>query len=141
VRCRRLAPRRFVLAEWNYCLENTLAETSIEFLFNIRRVTAAFVAALRERHPLSEARAVARDWMSLDKGQLTCNAVERQECFLDVNTWIALLELSGYEVLRPHQDLLLHAPGATLGEADLYVATSHYANAVPIALVQASSGQ
>jgi hypothetical protein len=39
----RLAPARLVIAEWNYCLENVLAETSREFVFNVRSVAAAMV--------------------------------------------------------------------------------------------------
>ncbi|MBI4390614.1 MAG: class I SAM-dependent methyltransferase, partial [candidate division NC10 bacterium] len=46
---RALAPMRFVLVEWNYCLENVLPETTAEFLFNVRRVAAAMVAVLREQ--------------------------------------------------------------------------------------------
>jgi hypothetical protein len=119
---RRLAPRCFVLAEWNYCLENVLPETSVEFLFNIRRATAAMVAALRAHYPLSEARAVARTWLSVAGGQLTCAASDRQECFLDIATWTALLELCGFAVSAP-------------------VATSRYANGTPIALVTCTLAQ
>lgn len=119
---RRLAPRCFVLAEWNYCLENVLPETSVEFLFNIRRASAAMAAAVREQYPLSEARAAVRTWLSVAGGQLTCAASDRQECFLDIATWTALLEQSGFVVSAP-------------------VATSRFANGTPIALVTCTLDQ
>lgn len=137
---RRLAPRRFVVAEWNYCLENVLPETSLEFLFNIRRVTAGMVDALREQYPLSEARAVARDWLSQAGGQLTCAAAERQECFLDVTTWRALLEGTGFAVTAPAPTLLRYAEGGQASIEDRYVATARYAKAAPIALIEAACG-
>lgn len=136
---RRLAPARFVLAEWNYCLENTLPETSVEFIYNTRRFLSAMVAALRERHHHAEARAVARDWLSMAGGQLTCPAPRRQECFLDATTWIALLERAGFAVAPPRQELPAHAdPAGSAWIDDSYVATSRYANGCPVALIEAS---
>lgn len=97
---RAVTPRCFVLVEWNYCLENLLPETSVEFLFHVRRVAAAMVAALREQYPVTEAREVVRGWLTQAGGQLTCPAPQRQECFLDAASWKGLLEASGF-VLRP----------------------------------------
>ena len=137
---RRLAPRRFALAEWNYCLENVLPETSVEFLLNIRRATTGMVAALRERLPLGEARAVAGDWMSMAGGQLTGPAAGRQECFLDATTWRALLERCGFAVTAPGEALLGYAQDAAAVRVEgWYVATSRYAGAAPIALIEASA--
>jgi hypothetical protein len=136
----RFAPRRLVLAEWNYLLENVLPETSVEFLFNIRRVVAAMVAALRERHPLVQARAVARDWMSQAAGQLTCAAMDRQECFLDAPVWKLLLEHCGFDVIPWDPSRLAHAASrdhASVAKGGWYVATSRYTAATPIALLQA----
>lgn len=137
---RRLSPGLLVIAEWNYCLENLMPETSTEFVFNIRRVAAAMVAALRERHPLQEARAVVRDWLSQAGGQLTCAADRRQECFLDVASWRALLEHSGFKVV-PVEDAWLdhaeHARQAAIASEGWYIETSRYASGVPIALLAA----
>lgn len=96
---RRLAPARLVIAEWNYCLENVLAETSTEFVFNVRSVAAEMISALRKRYTVDESRAVVRDWLSQGTGQLTCPADRRQECFLEVQTWHALLEHSGFDII------------------------------------------
>jgi hypothetical protein len=52
---RRTAPGRLVIAEWNYCLENVLAETSTEFVFGVRQAAAAFVDALRLKYTVAEA--------------------------------------------------------------------------------------
>lgn len=95
---RRFAPRHLVIAEWNYCLENTLAQTTVEFFFNIRRFLTDMVDALHTAHSHSEARAVAKDWMSMAAGQLTCPAAQRQECFLDASTWTKLLDHAGFLV-------------------------------------------
>ncbi|MBI2081318.1 MAG: class I SAM-dependent methyltransferase [candidate division NC10 bacterium] len=103
---RALAPMRFVLVEWNYCLENVLPETTAEFLFNVRRVAAAMVAVLREQHPVAEAREVVRGWLTQAGGQLTCPAAQRQECFLDAASWKALLEVSGFTLRPPDPNLL-----------------------------------
>lgn len=138
---RDLAPSRFVLSEWNYCLENVLPETSVEFLFNVRRVTAAMVAALREKFPVGEARAVVRDWLSMAGGQLTCSAAERQECFLDATTWKALLERSDFEVIAPERAILQYADGgrpAAIGPDGWFVASSRYANSSPNVLIEAA---
>lgn len=138
---RDLAPRRFVLSEWNYCLENVLPETSVEFLFNIRRVTAAMVAALREKFPVSEARAVVRDWLSMAGGQLTCPAAERQECFLDAATWKVLLERSDFDVIAPEPAILQYADGESpvaIGAGGWSIASSRYANAIPNVLIEAA---
>lgn len=138
---RNLAPSRFVLSEWNYCLENVLPETSVEFLCNVRRVTAAMVAALREKFPVGEARAVVRDWLSMAGGQLTCPAAERQECFLDATTWKALLERSDFEVIAPAPAILRYADGerpAAIGPGGWFVASSRYANSSPNVLIEAA---
>lgn len=138
---RDLAPSRFVLAEWNYCLENVLPETSVEFLFNVRRVAAAMVAALREKFPISEARAVVRDWLSMAGGQLTCPAADRQECFLDAATWKVLLERSDFDVIAPELALLQYADGESpvaIGADGWSIASSRYANATPNVLIEAT---
>jgi SAM-dependent methyltransferase len=61
---RRIAPGHLLIAEWNYCLENTLPETSLEFILNARHAASDSVAALTERHTHQEARHVVRDWLS-----------------------------------------------------------------------------
>jgi ubiquinone/menaquinone biosynthesis C-methylase UbiE len=135
---RRIAPARFVIAEWNYCLENVLPETSVEFVFNVRRVAAAMVASLAEDYSLEQGRAAVRDWLSQGAGQLTCPSEERQECFLDVGTWKALLEHSGFDVVSPEQRWLEHAAEpsqAAIADEGWYVRTSNYAGATPIALL------
>jgi hypothetical protein len=139
---RALSPRQLVIAEWNYCLENVLPETSTEFVFNVRSAAAAMVAALIEPHPLHEARASVNDWLSQAGGQLSCPAAQRQECFLDITTWKALLEHVGFEVVRPHETLLAHADDhdhAAIGEGGWYVESSRYAGSVPIAVILAAS--
>jgi hypothetical protein len=98
---RRLRPGRFVIAEWDFCLENVLPSTSVRFLWGVRRVVAAMVGAVRELYPLEEGRKVAHNWLSLAGGQLTSPASERQECFLEVATWKALLARSGFELTSP----------------------------------------
>ena len=138
---RRLSPGLLVIAEWNYCLENVLPETSTEFVFNIRRVAAAMVSALRERHPLEEARAVVGDWLSQAGGQLTCPADQRQECFLDVASWRELLEHSGFKVVPVEGAWLDHAEyarHATIAPDGWYIETSRYASGVPITLLAAA---
>lgn len=137
---RRTAPRRLVLAEWDYFLENVLAPTSTEFLFNVRQVGAAMVAALRYGGPLEEARAVVRDWLSQGEGQLTCPSERRQECFLPVTGWRALLDHTGFEVLgaEPAWPAAAEPAYARVAPAGWYVQTSDYAGASPIALLVAA---
>jgi GRAS domain family len=138
---RRIRPGRLALAEWNYCLENLLPPTSTEFLFNVRRVAAAMVAALRERYPIQEARAVVRDWLSQGTGQLTCPADQRQECFLDIASWKALLEQSGFTVLAADGRWLEHAAAprhADIAPEGWYLKTSDPAGETPIAVVVAT---
>jgi len=138
---RRIEPVRLVIAEWNYCLENVLAETSTEFVFNVRRVAAAMVAALRERYTIEESRAVVRDWLSQGAGQLTCAADQRQECFLDITAWKALLEHSGFGVLPVDRRWLAHAAEprqAAVAEEGWYMRTSGHAGVTPVALLVAS---
>jgi hypothetical protein len=138
---RRLAPRRLVLAEWNYCLENVLAPTCTEYVFNVRAVAAAMVAALRPHHSVAESRAVVRDWLSQGDGQLTCASSRRQECFLDVTTWKALLDRCDFDVLPSQAGWLTHASEsghAAIGEGGWYVRTADYGGAAPIALMVAT---
>jgi GRAS domain family len=138
---RRLAPARLVIAEWNYCLENLLAETSTEFVFNVRSVAAAIVASLRERYTVEEARAIVRDWLSQGRGQLTCASEQRQECFLQVTTWRVLLQQCGFDVHPIDHAWLSHATypeHATVAEDGSHIETSHYAGAAPIALLVAT---
>jgi ubiquinone/menaquinone biosynthesis C-methylase UbiE len=138
---RRVEPGRLAVAEWNYCLENVLAETSTEFVFNVRRVAAAMVAALRERYTIEESRAVVGDWLSQGAGQLTCPAEQRQECFLDITAWKALLEHCDFEVLPAEERWLAHAAEpreAAVAEEGWYVRTSNHAGATPIAVLAAS---
>jgi hypothetical protein len=136
---RRLEPARLVISEWNFCLENVLSETSTEFVFNVRSASAAMIAALRERHTIDEARAFVRDWLSQGDGQLTCPAGERQECFLPVAGWQALLEHCGFDV-EPADPAWLsyatHPEDATV--AGSHIETSHHAGAAPIALLAAT---
>jgi SAM-dependent methyltransferase len=137
----RIGARKLVIAEWNYCLENVLAETSTEFVFNARSAAAAMVAALRERYTVEEARAVVRDWLSQGEGQLTCAREHRQECFLDITTWKALLEATKFKLCpidRPWLEYAADRSHATIADAGWYVKTSDYAGATPIALVVAS---
>jgi hypothetical protein len=139
---RRAAPRRLVIAEWNYFLENVLAETSTEFVFNARQVAAGMVAALRERYPIDESRAVVRDWLTQAEGQLTCPPEQRQECFLDVASWRALLEHRGWQVPPVDPSWLTHAAEpahARVAGEGWYVWTSDYAGATPIALLVATA--
>jgi len=138
---RRLAPARLVIAEWNYCLENVLAETSTEFVFNVRSVAAAMVASLRERYTVEDARAVVRDWLSQGPGQLTCASKQRQECFLQVTSWKALLHHCDFDVHPIDHAWLSHATDpkhATVAEDGSHIETSHYAGAAPIALLVAT---
>jgi hypothetical protein len=135
---RALSPRRLVLAEWNYRLENTLPETSTRFVFGARSAAAAIVSALTGRHSLAEARAVVRDWLSQGGGQLTVPAAERQECFLDAPAWRTLLEHTGFTILAPGQSLLAHAQHANPARVHhdgCWIETSRYAGMVPIALL------
>lgn len=138
---RRVDPARLAIAEWNYCLENVLAETSTEFVFNVRRVAAAMVAALRERYTIEESRAVVRDWLSQGTGQLTCPAEQRQECFLDITAWKALLEHCDFKILPADRRWLAHAADprqAAVAEEGWYVKTSNHAGTTPIAVLVAS---
>jgi hypothetical protein len=138
---RRLAPARLVIAEWNYCLENVLPATSTEFVFNMRSVAAAMVASLRERYAVEEARTVVRDWLSQGAGQLTCTSAHRQECFLPIASWRALLLHCDFDVCPIDQAWLAHAADpehATVAEGGWHVETSHYGGAAPIVLLVAA---
>jgi hypothetical protein len=140
---RRLAPGHLLLAEWNYCLENTLAETRVEFLLNVRHASADFVSALMERYPHDEARAVVRDWLSQAGGQLTCPAQARQECFLHVATWRALLEQTGFRTAPVEERWLAYAQSgdrASVEDGATWIATSRYGGWPPIALLHAVPG-
>jgi SAM-dependent methyltransferase len=137
---RRLAPSHLILAEWNYCMENVLPTESVEFLLNVRGASAAFVAALAERYSHAEARAVVRDWLSQGGGQLTCPAEARQECFLHVASWKALLERSGFSVAPIEERWLAYAEGAdhaTVADDRTWIATTRYGGWAPIALIHA----
>lgn len=136
---RAVAPRCFVLVEWNYCLENVLPETSVEFLFQVRRVAAAMVAALRGQYPVAEAREVVRGWLTQAGGQLTCPAAQRQECFLDAASWKALLEASGFGLRPPAPSLLKyteHRDWAGPGTEPWYLAAYQDQGAAPITLLE-----
>jgi hypothetical protein len=138
---RRVAPAHLLVGEWNYCLENTLAETSVEFLLNVRHASADFVSALTERFTHDEARAVVRDWLSQAGGQLTCSAARRQECFLPVSSWKALLEHAGFGVAPVEERWLTHAEHgdrASIEDNATWIATSRYAGWPPIALLHAT---
>jgi SAM-dependent methyltransferase len=140
---RRVSPRHLVIAEWNYCLENTLAETSVEFLLNVRRASADFVSALTERYPHDEARAVVRDWLSQGGGQITCPAERRQECFLHVASWRALLEQTGFRTAPVEERWLAYADNgdrASVEDGATWIATSRYGGWPPIALLHAVPG-
>jgi hypothetical protein len=137
---RRVAPAHLVIAEWNYCLENTLPETSVEFLFNVRSASAGFVSALTERYPHDEARAVVRDWLSQGGGQITCPAEARQECFLHVASWRALLEQSGFRTAPVAERWLAYAEygdRASVEDDGTWIATSGDGGWPPIALLHA----
>ena len=99
------------------------------------------VAALRERYPIEESRAVVRDWLSQGAGPLTCPRKQRQECFLDVTTWKALLEACEFSVPSVDRRVTQHATDpahATIAEEGWYVKTSSNAGATPIGLLVAS---
>jgi SAM-dependent methyltransferase len=135
-----IAPRHVLIAEWNYCLENTLSEKSVEFLLGARHAAADFVAALTERYSFEEARQVVRDWLAQHGGQLTCPAGHRQECFLHVTSWQALLEESGFDLAPCDESWLAHAEHgdrASLEDDAMWIATSVYSGWSPIALVHA----
>jgi SAM-dependent methyltransferase len=137
---RRVAPAHLLVGEWNYCLENTLPETSVEFLLNVRHASADFVSALTERFTHDEARAVVRDWLSQAGGQLTCSAAQRQECFLHVASWQALLEHAGFGVAPVEERWLAHAEHgdrASIEDSATWIATTRYAGWPPIALLHA----
>jgi hypothetical protein len=137
---RRVAPAHLVIAEWNYCLENTLPETSVEFLFNVRSASAGFVSALTERYPHDEARAVVRDWLSQGGGQITCPAETRQECFLPIASWRALLEQSGFRTAPVEERWLAYAEygdRASVEDDGTWIATSGDGGWPPIALLYA----
>jgi GRAS domain family len=137
---RRVAPAHLLVGEWNYCLENTLPETSVEFLLNVRQASADFVSALTERFTHDEARAVVRDWLSQAGGQLTCSAAQRQECFLHVASWQALLEHAGFGVAPVEERWLAHAEHgdrASIEDSATWIATTRYAGWPPIALLHA----
>lgn len=137
---RRVSPAHLMIAEWNYCLENTLPETSVEFLLNVRCASADFVSALTERYPHDEARAVVRDWLSQAGGQLTCPAEARQECFLHVASWRALLEQTGFRAAPVEERWLAYAEKgdrASVEDGATWIATSRYGGWPPIALLHA----
>jgi len=137
---RRVAPSHLLLAEWNYCLENVLPTDSMDFLLNVRAASAAFVAALVERYPLDDARAVVRDWLSQGGGQLAAPAESRQECFLHVSTWRALLEQAGFRVAPVEERWLTYAESgarATIEDDGTWIATSRHGDWAPIALLHA----
>jgi len=137
---RRLEPSHLLIAEWNYCLENTSPETSVEFLLNIRRASADFVSALTEACSHDEARAVVRDWLSQGGGQITCPARDRQECFLHVGSWRALLERTGFALAPVEQGWLAYAESgdrARVEDGGAWLATSSYGGWAPIALLHA----
>ncbi len=141
---RRMAPRRLVISEWNYCLENVLATTSTQFVFNVRSVAAAMVSALRAGCTIEESRAVVGDWLSQGSGQLTCPSGQRQECFLQIATWKALLEHCRFEVGSVDRRWLSHAaePGhVAVAEGGWYLKASNYQGATPIALLIATAGR
>jgi SAM-dependent methyltransferase len=138
---RRVAPAHLLVGEWNYCLENTLPQTSVEFMLNVRRASGDFVSALTERFSHDEARAVVRDWLSQGGGQLTCAAAQRQECFLHVSTWKALLEHAGFGVAPVEERWLAHAAHgdrASIEDDGTWIATSRYEGWPPIALLHAA---
>lgn len=140
---RAVAPRRFVLVEWNYCLENVLPETSVEFLFHVRRAAAGMVAALREQYPVAEAREVVRGWLTQAGGQLTCPAAQRQECFLDTASWKVLLEASGFSLRPPSPHLpkyVQHPDRAGPGHEPWYLAAYQDQGAAPITLLEGVPG-
>jgi SAM-dependent methyltransferase len=137
---RRLAPAHLLLAEWNYHLENTLPTESAAFVFGVRSVAADWVAALRGRYSHDEARAVVRDWLSQAGGQIRCPADERQECFLPVASWRALLERSGFGVATAEERWLAYAElgdVASLEDGGMWIATSRREGHAPVALLHA----
>jgi hypothetical protein len=130
-----------LIGEWNYCLEDTLPETSVEFLLNVRHASADFVSALTERFTHDEARSVVRDWLSQAGGQLTCPATQRQECFLHVPSWKALLERAGFGIAPVEERWLAyaeHRDRARIEDSGTWIATSRYAGWPPIALLHAA---
>ena len=136
----RVSPEHVFLAEWNYCLENTLPPTSVDFMVQIRSASAAFVAALTERYPHGEARAFVRDWLSQGSGQMTCPAAERQECFLHVASWRALLEQAGFRIAPVADEWIAHAESghrASVEGDGTWIATCSYGGWAPIVLQHA----
>jgi SAM-dependent methyltransferase len=136
----RLAPAHLLLAEWNYHLENTLATERAAFLFGVRSVAADWAAALRGRHSHEEARAVVRDWLSQGGGQLLVAAEARQECFLPVASWRALLERSGFRIAPAEERWLAHADLGGASVEGTWIATSRRDGHAPIALLHAVPG-
>lgn len=137
---RRIAPAHLILAEWNYCLENTLPTASVEFLLNVRSASADWVSALTERYSRDEARVVVRDWLSQSGGQITCPAAERQECFLHVASWQALLQHAGFRTAPVEERWLAYADNgdrANVEDDATWIATSRYGGWAPIALLHA----
>jgi hypothetical protein len=138
---RRIAPAHLLIAEWNYCLENTLPETSVEFLLNARHAAADFVSALTDQYTHQDARHVVRDWLSQAGGQLTRPAEQRQECFLNVTSWQALLQHTDFRLAPCEQSWRDHAERrelATLEDGATWIATSRYSGWPPIALLHAT---
>ena len=119
--------------------ERLVAHTSSR-LVDVGAVRAALIGQASYQR---EARNVVRDWLSQTPGQLTCPAAHRQECFLDVTTWRALLESTGFTVLSPHAQLLDYAgecDRARIAVGGWYIETSRYPASVPITLLRADPG-
>jgi hypothetical protein len=137
---RRLAPAHLMVAEWNYCLENTLPTESVEFLLNVRSASAGIVSALAERYPHEMARGFVGDWLSQGDGQIVCPAAARQECFLHVACWQALLEHTGFRPAPVEERWLAYAElgeRASIEDDGAWIATSRYDGWAPIALLHA----
>lgn len=135
---RQLNPRRVVIVEWNYMMENVLPESSLEFLFNVRKAAAEWVAAMREHYAFEEARATIRDILGQAGGQVTSPAARRQECYLPVTCWRALAHACGFDVVTPDASLLQYADQPGMAEIidGWYLAAYRQAGAVPIAMIQ-----
>lgn len=95
---------------------------------------------MRERYAYEEAREVVRDWLSQGGGQLTCPAEERQECFLNVASWQALLDHAGFRAAPCEQSWLAYAEYADRASIEghgTWIATSRYSGWPPITLMPA----
>ena len=81
-----------------------------------------------------------RDWLSQGGGQMTCPAESRQECFLHVASWQALLERTGLAVAAVDERWLAYADRrdrARVADGGTWLATSSSGDWSPIALVHA----